>query len=135
MANLRRNNITGLLDTEKIPSVENPMTEQQKARELRRVREFIRKRYPNADFRKLVIRFSLKKPMDIVLVGPKLGETKIIKNDGSGFMSDFLDKTFVKKALGKPFEEIQEEANQQIIEERKKLADLVKKSPEKRGLI
>ena len=73
--------------------------------------------------------------MDIVLLGPKGGETKIIKDNGSDFQKRFLNLTYVKKALGKSFQEIQEESNQQLIKEKKELDDLVKKSPEKKGLI
>ena len=135
LANLRRDHITGLLNTEGIPNVENPMSFEERGKEIIRVREFIRKRYPNADFKKLVISFSTKKPMDIVLLGPKGGETKIIKDNGSDFHKNFLNLTYVKRALGKSFQEIQEESNQQIINKKKELADLVKKSPEKKGLI
>ena len=135
LANLRRDHIAGLLNTEGIPNVENPMSIEERGREIGRVREFIKKRYPNADFKKLVIGFSIKKPMDIVLLGPRGGETKIIKDNGSDFQKSFLNLTFAKRALGKSFQEIQEESNQQIIKEKKELADLVKKSPEKKGLI
>ena len=61
LADLRRENITGLLNTEGIPIVENPLSAEERGSEIRKVREFIRKRYPNADFKKLVISFSLKK--------------------------------------------------------------------------
>ena len=135
LAKLRRNAITDLLNTEGIPNVENPMGPEERGREIARAREFIKKNYPNADFKKLVINFSIKKPMDIVLLGPKGGETKIFKDDGSGFQKSFLNLTFAKRALGKSFQEIQEESNQQLIKEKKELADLVKKSPEKKGLI
>ena len=57
--------------------------------------------------------------MDIVILGPRGGETKIIKDNGSDFLQNFLNLTFVKRALGKSFEEIQEEDNQQIIKEKK----------------
>ena len=70
--------------------------------------------------------------MDIVVLGPKGGETKIIKDNGSDFQQKFLDLTFVKRALGKSSLEIQEESNQLLIKEKKELADLLKKSPEKR---
>ena len=135
LANLRRDHITGLLNTEGIPNVENPMSIEERGREIGRVREFIKKRYPNADFKKLVIGFSIKKPMDIVLLGPRGGETKIIKDNGSDFQKSFLNLTFAKRAPGKSFQEIQEESNQQLIKEKKELDDLVKKSPEKKGLI
>ena len=57
--------------------------------------------------------------MDIVLLGPRGGETKIIKDNGSHFQQNFLNLTYVKRALGKSFVEIQEESNQQIIKEKK----------------
>ena len=117
---LRRNAITDLLKTEGIPNVENPMSFEERGRELGRAREFIKKSYPNADFRKLVISFSVKRPMDIVLLGPKGGKTKIFKDDGSGFQKSFLNLTFAKRALGKSFQEIQEESNQQLIKEKKR---------------
>ena len=40
--------------------------------------------------------------MDIVLLGPKSGETKEVLDDGSGLQKQFLNLTFVKKALGPP---------------------------------
>ena len=57
--------------------------------------------------------------MDIVVKGPKGGETKIIKDNGSDFQRSFLNLTYVKKALGESFEQIQEKANRELIEERK----------------
>ena len=135
LRNLRYNAETNLLNTEEIPTVENPMTQEEKGREILKVYNFIKKRYPNADLKKLVIGFSSKKPMDIVLKGPKGGETKIIKNNGSDFQQSFLNLTYVKDALGKGFEEIKEESDRQLIKEKIELDDLVKKSPEKKGLI
>ena len=44
--------------------------------------------------------------MDIVLLGPKGCETKVVLDDGSGLQSKFLNLTFVKKALGPPAEQI-----------------------------
>ena len=73
--------------------------------------------------------------MDIVLLGPKGGETKIIKDNGSDFQQSFLNLTYVKRALGKSFEEIKEESDRQLIKEKTELSDLLKKSPEKKGLI
>ena len=60
LAKLRRDHITGLLNTEGIPDVENPLSAVERGREIGRVRNFIKKRYPNADFSKLVISFSTK---------------------------------------------------------------------------
>ena len=60
LADLRRDHITGLLNTTKIPNVENPLNFEEREKEIQRVRHFIRTRYPNADLSKLVIRFSSK---------------------------------------------------------------------------
>ena len=49
--------------------------------------------------------------MNIVLLGPKGGETKIIKDNGSDFQKSFLNLEYVKSVLGKSFEEIQQESN------------------------
>ena len=73
--------------------------------------------------------------MDIAVLGKKGGETKIIKDNGSDFQKSFLNLTYVKNALGESFEQIQRKTNQEIIGDRKKLADVKKKSPENEGLI
>ena len=61
LADLRRDAITGLLNTTEIPNAENPLSLEEKQREIQRVRDFIKTRYPNADFSKLVISCSSKK--------------------------------------------------------------------------
>ena len=61
LANLRRDHITEMLDTTKIPNVENPLSLEEKQIEIQRVRDFIKKRYPKADTTKLVISFSSSK--------------------------------------------------------------------------
>ena len=68
--------------------------------------------------------------MDIVVLGQKGGETKIIKDNGSDFQKSFLNLTYAKRALGESFVQIQEKANQRIIEERRMLANLEKKALE-----
>ena len=130
LAALRRDAETGMLDTTKIPNVENPLSLEQKEKEIQRVRDFIKTRYPNADLSKLVIRFSSKKPMDIVVLGTKGGETKIIKDNGADFQKSFLNLTFVKSALGESFKQIQEKRDQEILKDTKKLADMEKKGPD-----
>ena len=137
LAALRRDALTGMLNTTKIPTVENPLSLEEKQIEIQRVRDFIKKRFPNADLSKLVISFSSssKKPMDIVIKGPKGGETKIIKDNGSDFQKSFLNLTYVKRALGESFEQIQQKANLELIKERRMLADLERKAPEKSTVI
>ena len=97
LADLKRDSITGLLHRTKIPNVENPLSNEEREKEIQRVRNFIKARYPNADFSKLVIRFSSKKPIDIVVLGKKGGETKIIKDNGSDFQKKLLKFNIRKK--------------------------------------
>ena len=61
LAKLRYNSETSLLNTEGIPTVETPMTQEEKGKEIMKVYHFIKTRYPNADLKKLVINFSAKK--------------------------------------------------------------------------
>ena len=64
--------------------------------------------------------------MDIVVLGPKGGETKIVLNDGSGLQKSFLNQTFVKRVLGAPAREI---INQQSAEIKDRQKVLEKKMP------
>ena len=59
--------------------------------------------------------------MDIVVLGPKGGETKVVLNDGSGLQKNFLDKTFVKKALGPPAQQIITQTSVGIMKRQKEL--------------
>jgi len=59
--------------------------------------------------------------MDIVVVGPRGGETKILLENGKGFSANFLKKTFVKNSLGPRNEEIICEDRSSIREECSKL--------------
>ena len=135
LADLRRDTITGMVNTTKIPNFENPLDFEEREKEIQNVRDFIIKRYPKADLSKLVIRFSSKKPMDIVVLGKRGGETKIIKDNGSDFQKNFLNLTFVKSALGESAKEIFDGEQKRIDLERRMLADLVKKSPENKAAI
>ena len=134
LAILRRDALTGMINTTNIPDVYRLDPEQQE-KEIKRVKDFIKTRYPNADLSKLVIGFSSEKPMDIVIKGPKGGETKIIKDNGSDFEKNFLNLTYVKRALGESYEEFAKKQEQRIYEERKMLTEVVRKSPEKREII
>ena len=64
--------------------------------------------------------------MDIVILGPKGGETKVVLNDGSGLQKSFLNLTYVKKVLGPPAREI---INQTDIYIRKRQEEMEKKVP------
>ena len=60
LANLRRDHITGLLNTEGIPDVENPMSIEERGREIMRVGEFIRKRYQMPILKNWLLAFLIK---------------------------------------------------------------------------
>ena len=86
---LREDPITGLLDTTKADTSVNPLSEEDKAKQIQKVKNFIKARYPNAKFDDLVIKFSSKKNMDIVVLGKRGGETKIVLDDVSGLQKSF----------------------------------------------
>lgn len=120
--NSLRNSRTGLLDLSKIELQNIVLSPEDKQKEIQRVKDFIKRRYQNVKFDTLKIRFSTKNLNQIVVEGPKGGETKIIKDDSSGLRKDFLEKTFVKKALGEPSEIIIKKESAAIRKTQKELA-------------
>ena len=62
--------------------------------------------------------------MDIVVKGPRGGETKIVLADGSGLQKSFIEKTFVKNSLGPPAEDLIQKAKSDIEKRQKELKDL-----------
>ena len=97
------------------------LSDKDKEIQIEKVRNFIKSRYPNAVLKNLVIIFSKKKTMDIVLLGPRGGETKIVLDDGSGLQKSFLNITYVKRALGRPVGEIITETSADIRKRQKEL--------------
>lgn len=76
---MREDPVTGLFDTTRMADTRlNPLNKEDKEIEIQKVRYFIKARYPIAHLTKLPIHFSFKRPMDIVVLGPKGGETKIV---------------------------------------------------------
>ena len=127
---LREDPLTGIINTTQMMDASiNPLSEEDRAKQIERVKRLIKAQYPNAKVDSLVIRFSTKKPMDIVVVGPKGGETKIVLNDGSGLQKSFLNQTFVKRALGPAGREIINQADVHIIKRQEEL----KKEREKKS--
>ena len=107
---MREDPLTGIIDTSQMADASiNPLSEEDRAKQIERVKILLKDQYPNANLKSLVIRFSTKKPMDIVALGPRGGETKIVLNDGSGLQQSFLNLTYVKKALGPEAPQIIEE--------------------------
>ena len=125
LGQLRENAMTGLIDTSKIPNArENPLSEEEKQEQIKRVKRLIKSRYPNANVDKLVISYSKKNPMDLVVRGPRGGETKIVLADGSDLQQSFISKTFIKKELGPPSRSIVQKEGDYIRKRKEELKDL-----------
>ena len=136
LAALREDPLTGIINTTQMMDTSiNPLSEEDRAKQIERVKRLIKARYPNANFKNLVIRFSTKKPMDIVVVGPKGGETKIVLNDGSGLQKSFLNQTYVKKALGQQAEQIIEEDRNTAAQQRQRLEEAEKQEMEAQKIV
>ena len=121
-AALRKDPRTGVINTTQMMDTSiNPLSEEDREKQVQRVKKLIKDEYPKAKVDNLVIAFSKKNPMDIVVLGPKGGETKIVKNDGSGLQQSFLNKTFIKKVLGPPGGEIINQADVQIKKKTKRI--------------
>ena len=88
--------------------------------------DFIKRRFPKVDLRKIgPIGFSKKGAQaDIVSFGPKGGETQIFKKDGSGFLKSFTDR--FSKSLGPSAEQIIAEDHDTIAEQRQRYLDAEK---------
>ena len=119
---LRLDPFTGIINTSQMMDTSiNPLSEEDIAEQIERVKRFIKNEYPKAKLDGLVFAFSRKKPMDIVVLGPKGGEEKVVKNDGSGLQKRFLNLTYVQRALGPSSREI---INQEDIHIRKRQKEL-----------
>ena len=125
---LKTNPKTGIIDTTQMDNSINPLSPEDREKQIENLKKIIKYDYPNANFEKLPIGFSKKNPMDIVVFGPKGGETKIVLNDGSGLQQSFLNLTYVKKALGPPGREI---INQADVHIRKRQEELKKERENK----
>ena len=88
--------------------------------------DFIKRKFPKVDLKKLgPIGFSKKGTQsEIVSLGPKGGETKIFKQDGSGLLKSFTDK--FSKSLGPSAEQIIAEDRDTIQEQSQRLAEAEK---------
>ena len=90
------------------------------------MKKLIKSRYPNTNVDGLVIRYSSKKPVDIVVLGPRGGETKIVLDDGSALHKGFIDKTSIKKQLGPPAKDVIQKTSDDIIKRQKKIEGFTK---------
>ena len=108
-------------DPDDIPLLTDFMNAEDKATGLDTTLRFIEDKFPKVDFKKLgPIGWGNKEENigEIVQFGPKLGETRVLKKDGSGLLKSFTDR--FKKALCPTAEEILGEENQEVREERLK---------------
>ena len=79
---LRQDPRTGIIDTTQMMDASiNPLSDEDRAKQIEMVKKLIKLNYPKAKVDSLVITFSKKKPMDIVVLGPKGGEEKVVKNE------------------------------------------------------
>ena len=106
------------------------LSPEEKRSRVEKVIDFIKKRFPKADFGKIdPIAFSKKgTKSDIVTLGPKLGESGIMKKDGSGLLKSFTDK--FSEALGPRAEQIIAEDRDTIQEQRQRLQEAEKQQRE-----
>ena len=118
---LRTNPRTGIIDSTQMDASINPLSQEDREKQIESVKKLIKSEFPNANFKKLPMAFSTKNPMEIVALGPKGGETKIVLNDGSGLQKSFLNQTYVKRALGPPAREIINQAEAHIIKRQEEL--------------
>ena len=122
---LKENSSTGLLDISKgIPDLNFEFLAEIKEEQIKRANNFIKIRYPRYNEKDLQIGFSKRKTLMLVSKGPRGGETPIFLSNGSDFQQDFLNKTYVKKALGKPAESLIKKTSDDIREKQKKLNEL-----------
>ena len=116
---------SGLPDTsyEETPLLGDLLQPEERQSKVDRAIDFIKKRFPKVDLKKLgPIGFSKKGARaDIVSFGPKGGETPIFKKVGSGFLKSVTDK--ISKSLGPSAEEIIAEDRNTIQEQRQRLVE------------
>ena len=119
---LRQDPRTGIINTTQMMDTSiNPLSDEDRAKQIERVKKLIKSNYPNAKLENMVIGFSKKKPMDIVVFGPRGGESKIVLNDGSALQQSFLNLTYVKKALGPAAPQIITQTSVDIMKRQKEL--------------
>ena len=103
---------------------------EEKNRIVEKMKDLIKKFYPKVDFAKIhPIGYSKKgDKTEVVTFGPRGGEGKIVKEDGSGLQKSFTDKFSV--ALGPRAEQIIAEDRDTIQEQRQRLAEAEKQQRE-----
>ena len=111
-------------DPESMPLLEEFISADDRQSAVDRTINFIKGIFKSVDFKKLGPIGWGKKPenrSEIVHFGPKGGEDRILKKDGSGLLKSFTDK--FKNALGPSSEEILAEENQEVREAQQRLKE------------
>ena len=125
LRNLRKNELTGILDISKIKGrIENPLSYEGQKEQIMTAEKFIIKKFPHTNVDGLVISYSKKNPMELVVVGPRGGETKIFLDNGGDFQKSFLKSEFIKKQLGPPAGDKIQKRSANIEKEKKELKKL-----------
>jgi len=107
---------------ERTPSISDLQKESYLWQKLKKAVDTIKGKFPKANFEKITIRRGTgKNEGKIIAEGPKKGEYKILKDDGSGLMKSFLDS--FKDKLGLRAEEIIAEERNTIREQRQRLIE------------
>ena len=124
------------LASDEIPLLTDFMDANQKETILERARRRVKNKFPDVNFKKLgPIGFGHKPENKGEIVqfgegkGQKFGENRIFRKDNSGFLKSFTDK--FEKALGPSAENLLAENNQEIREERQRLAEAEKELKKK----
>ena len=117
---------SGLPDTsyEETPLLGDLLSPEEQKSKVEKVKDFIKKRYPKADLKRLgPIGFGKKSgnQASVVSFGPKGGETKMFKSGCSDFLKSFTDKN--SAALGPRAEDIIFEDRDSIRETRQTLKE------------
>ena len=116
---------TGIVDTSmEIPNLKEETFPDDFVKGQKKAISFIKRRYPQFNEKDLVIGFSRKNPLALVVKGLKGGETPIFLKDGSHFQRYFLNLTYVKNALGRPAESIIKQTSDDIRKQQKKVNEM-----------
>ena len=126
------------LGRDHIPSVTEVdfFDEEEREKQLERVKRFIKGRFPKVDFEKLGpigLGKKIENKLRFVKFGGRGGEVRIIKADNSGLLKSFVDSN--REALGKSAEELDAEKQQveralrqRLVEEEKQLKEREKQA-------
>ena len=91
-------------------------------RKMKKAVDFIKEKFPTANFENIKIkRGTGKNTGEVVAIGPKGGEYKVLKGDESGLMKSFLNS--FKNKLGPSSEEIIVQDRNTAVEQRQRLAE------------